>query len=74
MADASFLKIFMATNVVGSVSVRIGIETNLFSLSDRCPTLAVASDLLLLGVFLFLFVSLFVVFFFHYWFTSSFHM
>lgn len=59
MADASFHKTFMATNVVNLSC--IGTEINLFSPLDRCSTLAVATDLLLLGVFCFLGFS-----FFHY--------
>lgn len=54
MADASFLKTFMATNVVDLFHVWFGTAPNLFSSSDRCSTLAVATDLLLMGgVFVF---------------------
>jgi len=60
MADASFLKTVMATNVVSLFYVWIGTEMNLFSPSDRCSTLVVVTDLLFLGVFVLFFFFFFL--------------
>lgn len=56
MADASFLKTVMATNVVNLCYVWIETEMNLFSPLDRCSTLVVVTDLLFLGVFVLFFL------------------